>query len=52
MHKLLFVIKSNYKFPKVQLSVVRDRGQLEIPSRVYSFWLSGPGFALGEPLFE
>lgn len=56
MHKLLFVIKSNYKFPKVQLSswIVwrEERGQLEFLSRVHGFSLRGPGFALGEPLFE
>lgn len=57
MRKLLFVITSNYKFPKkssyqVELCGIEEGGQLELPSRVHSPKLRGPRFALGEPLFE
>lgn len=57
MRKLLFVIKSNYKFPKVQLPnwIMWDKGErpMEFPSRVHSCRMRGPGFALGEwALFE
>lgn len=57
MRKLLFVITSNYKFPKkssyqVELCEIEEGGQLELPSRVHSPKLRGPRFALGEPLFE
>lgn len=57
MHKLLFVITSNYKFPnkssyQVELCGIEERGQAELPSRVHSPKLRGPRFALGEPLLE
>lgn len=56
MRKLLFVIKSNYKFLEssyqVELCGMEERAQAEFPSRVHGFGLRGPGFALGQPLFE
>lgn len=57
MQKLLFVIKCNYKFPKVQLPswIMWDKGErpMEFPSRVHSRRMRVPGFALGQwALFE
>lgn len=37
---------------QVELYGIEERGQLEFPSRVHSFRMRGPGFALGEPLLE
>lgn len=42
-------LKSSYQ---VELCGIEVRGQLKFPSRVHSFRMRGPGFALGEPLFE
>lgn len=42
-------LKSRYQ---VELYGIEERGQLEFPSRVHSFRMRGPGFALGKPLLE
>lgn len=49
LHLTISVLKSSYR---VELCGIEERSQMELSSRVHSFKLRGPRFALGEPLFE